>query len=128
MLNLMMKSPNWQQKQRRSLDKLAINLASVLQLAKKKHSCRKKKGILETFDDVEELESDIDEEDESNSDASRDSDSEGVEENEEADFLAWSQETPPYQPEAAFTGSTGPKHGLSAENVLPIDYFNLFEK
>lgn len=49
-----------------------------------------------------------------------------MEEDADEDFIRWSFNTPPTQLQAGFIGSTGPKHGVSPENGLPIDYFNLF--
>lgn len=43
-----------------------------------------------------------------------------------ADFINWQFNTPPYQLNKAFTGAAGPKHTLSPEQAVPIDYFNLF--
>ena len=81
--------------------------------------------ITESDIDESEVEEDSAEEDGESGHGSSD-ESDGVEEDEDADFIRWSHETPPFQPEASFNGSTGPKHGLSPETALPIDFFNLF--
>jgi hypothetical protein len=44
----------------------------------------------------------------------------------DAGFINWQFSLPPLQVNKPFTGAAGPKHGLSPEKALPIDYFNLF--
>ena len=44
----------------------------------------------------------------------------------DADFINWQFNFPPVPLDKPFIGAAGPKHGLSPETALPIDYFNLF--